>query len=217
MKEKVYRHLDSLIIRYPILERCRESIANSYRILEQCYLSDGKVLIAGNGGSAADADHIVGELMKGFCKLRCLDANEKSSLRQIDSFLGNVLADKLQKSLPAIAVTNHIALSTAYANDVEGDLIYAQQVYGYGANNDVFCGISTSGNSQNILYAAVAAKAKGMQVLALTGKEGGRLRGIADITICVPEEEVFKIQELHLPVYHCICLMLEERFFSEGQ
>ena len=207
--------LDELIKRYPILERVREDIEAVYGILERCYENGGKLLIAGNGGSAADAEHIVGELMKGFVKRRPVTAEMKEALKKADPVRGKELSEKLQGGLPAIALVDHAALSTAFANDVDGMLSYAQQVNGYGMPGDVFLGISTSGNAENVMYAAVTAKAKGMKVVGLTGKDGGKLAGIADAAVIVPEMETYKIQELHLPVYHALCLMLEHRFYEQ--
>ena len=207
--------LDELIKRYPILERVREDIEAVYGILERCYENGGKLLIAGNGGSAADAEHIVGELMKGFVKRRPVTEEMKEALEKADPVRGKELSEKLQGGLPAIALVDHAALSTAFANDVDGMLSYAQQVNGYGKPVDVFLGISTSGNAENVMYAAVTAKAKGMQVVGLTGKDGGKLAGIADAAVIVPEMETYKIQELHLPVYHALCLMLEHRFYEQ--
>ena len=207
--------LDELIKRYPILERVREDIEAVYGILERCYENGGKLLIAGNGGSAADAEHIVGELMKGFVKRRPVTEEMKEALEKADPVRGKELSEKLQGGLPAIALVDNAALSTAFANDVDGMLSYAQQVNGYGKPGDVFLGISTSGNAENVMYAAVTAKAKGMQVVGLTGKDGGKLAGIADAAVIVPEMETYKIQELHLPVYHALCLMLEHRFYEQ--
>ena len=170
---------------------------------------------AGNGGSAADAEHIVGELMKGFVKRRPVTEEMKEALEKADPVRGKELSEKLQGGLPAIALVDHAALSTAFANDVDGMLSYAQQVNGYGKPGDVFLGISTSGNAENVMYAAVTAKAKGMKVVGLTGKDGGKLAGIADAAVIVPEMETYKIQELHLPVYHALCLMLEHRFYEQ--
>ena len=207
--------LDELIKRYPILERVREDIDVVYGSLERCYENGGKLLIAGNGGSAADAEHIVGELMKGFVKRRPVTEEMKEALEKADPVRGKELSEKLQGGLPAIALVDHAALSTAFANDVDGMLSYAQQVNGYGKPGDVFLGISTSGNAENVMYAAVTAKAKGMKVVGLTGKDGGKLAGIADAAVIVPEMETYKIQELHLPVYHALCLMLEHRFYEQ--
>lgn len=207
--------LELLIERYPILESVKTEIDRAYRVLESCYVQGGKLLVAGNGGSCADSEHIVGELMKGFCKRRPVTKEFAKALEKIDARRGNELAGKLQQGLSAIALTGHPGLSTAFLNDVDGSLIYAQQVCGYGKAGDVFLGISTSGNAKNILYAAVTAKAKGMPVIGLTGKDGGELGKAADVAIIVPETETYRIQELHLPVYHTLCLMLEERFFAE--
>lgn len=216
METQIEKHLDLLIRRYPILSVCREDIAKAYDILETCFAGGNKLLVAGNGGSCADAEHIVGELMKGF-KLPRRSAEEfADKLRAVDPVRGEELAEKLQGGLPAIALSGHQGLNTAYINDVEngGLLMYAQQVNGYGKAGDVFLGISTSGNSKNVMYAAVVARAKGMKVLGLTGSKGGQLAEIADVAIKVPETETYMIQELHLPVYHALCLMLEEKFFG---
>lgn len=208
--------LEELTARHPELEPVRESIVRAYDILEESYQNGGKLLIAGNGGSCADAEHIVGELMKGFVLRRELPEELKTALKDADPEQGAALADKLQGGLPAIALTGHAALSTAFSNDVDGDMTYAQQVCGYGEKGDVLLGISTSGNAKNVDYAVTVAKAKGMKVIGLTGKDGGRLGVRADAAIVVPEQETYRIQELHLPVYHALCLMLEEHFFGSG-
>lgn len=212
MKE-VYKILEDLLFRYPMLEKQRDSILEVYKILESSYAAGGKLLIAGNGGSAADSEHIVGELMKAFIKPRKLDENLQSKLMAVDKKMGKVLSDNLQGALPAIAVTGHVGLSTAYLNDCNPLLSFAQQVNGYGNAGDVFFGISTSGNSENIRYALVTAKAKGMKTIGLSGRDGGKMRELCDAIIIAPETETFKIQELHLPIYHALCLMLEARFF----
>lgn len=214
MEEKITGYLDGLIKRYPILEGQKEAIWNAYKIMTESYQAHGKLLVAGNGGSAADAEHMVGELMKGFVKPRKLDEQMLLKLEQMDKENGRDIGEKLQGALPAIAVVDHVALSTAYLNDVDPMLGFAQQVYGYGARGDVFLGISTSGNSKNILYACTVAKAKGMKVIGLTGGNGGRLKEVVDVAIVVPKEETYQIQELHLPIYHVLCLMLEEKFFA---
>lgn len=206
-------YIDHLMERYPVLETVRADIEKMYQILEDCYEQGGKLLIAGNGGSCADAEHIVGELMKGFVKKREVPADFSQKLQRLDPERGGYLSIKLQGGLPAIALTGHPGLSTAFLNDVDGDLIFAQQTYGYGKPGDVLLGISTSGNSKDIMYAVAVAKAKGMKVLGLTGKDGGELGRAADVAVIVPENETYKIQELHLPVYHALCLMLEEHFF----
>lgn len=208
------RHIELLISRYPVLEESKQDIEKAYSVLEKCYETKHKVLIAGNGGSAADAEHIVGELMKGFKLPRKPDMGFASKLIEKDEELGRVLAENLQGALPAIALDGHAALSTAYMNDCEPLLCFAQQVNGYGGEGDVFFGISTSGNSKNVLYAAVTARAKGMKVIGLTGAKTSKLEQMSDVCIKVPHTETYMIQELHLPVYHCLCLMLEDRFFD---
>ncbi len=210
---KPMNYLEELLERYPVLACVKAEILNAYHILESCYENGGKLLIAGNGGSCADAEHIVGELMKGFVKPRTVSEEFAKKLTEADPERGKELAQKLQGGLPAIALTGHPGLSTAFLNDVDGDLIFAQQTYGYGKPGDVLLGISTSGNSKNVMYAMAAAKALGMKTIGLTGKDGGQLKTAADVTIVVPESETFKIQEYHLPIYHALCLMLEERFF----
>ncbi len=211
---KLNKHIDLLLERYPQLSAVKSDIIAAYKILESCYQNGGKLLIAGNGGSAADAEHIVGELMKGFKLPRKPDADFAEKLIDADNELGKVLAENLQGALPAIALDGHPALSTAYMNDCEPLLCFAQQVNGYGRPGDVFLGISTSGNSKNVLYAATVAKAKGMKVIGLTGAKDSKLSAAADVTVKVPQTETYMVQELHLPVYHCLCLMLEDRFFN---
>ena len=205
---------DTLLARYPVLSVCANEILNAYTLLETCYASGGKVLICGNGGSASDSDHIVGELMKGFKMLRPLDADMQEKLCAVDPQLGADLAAKLQGGLPAVALSSHPALSSAFLNDVNGDMMYAQQLNSLGKPGDVFMAITTSGTAMNLRYAAVVAKAKGMKVLALTGKTGGAFNELADINLVMPCNETYQIQELHLPVYHCLCLLLEDHFFG---
>ena len=215
MKEQVKAILEELITRYPALASERDAVAEAYGIMKNCYDHGGKLLIAGNGGSCADSEHIVGELMKGFCKKRPLPASLLSRIASADPDPDEKLSSKLQQGLPAIALTAHNALSTAFVNDVDAEYAFAQQILGYGRPGDVFLGITTSGNSKNILRAAAVAKALDLSVIALTGRDGGRIRSLADCAVIVPEQETFKIQELHLPVYHALCLMLEETYFSE--
>lgn len=213
MNDKIYKILEELLERYPELKEQRDNILAVYKVLEESYANGGQLLVAGNGGSAADSEHIVGELMKAFIKPRKLQDDLQNKLKSIDEKLGTVLANNLQGALPSIAVTGHVGLSTAYLNDCNPLLSFAQQVNGFGREGDVFLGISTSGNSENILYALVTAKAKGMKTIGLSGRDGGKMKAFCDEIIIVPEKETFKIQELHLPVYHALCLMLEERFF----
>lgn len=209
------KHVDVLIDRYLELEGQRQNIIAAYKILEESYANGGKLLVAGNGGSAADSEHIVGELMKGFENSRKLPQEYKDSLISVNQELGATLGENLQGALPAIALDGHLALSTAYMNDCEPLLCFAQQVNGFGNTGDVFLGISTSGNSKNILYAATVAKAKGMKVIALTGAKNSKLSALADVTIRSSQTRTYMVQEHHLPIYHCLCLMLEERFFGE--
>lgn len=217
MQEQHRKHIDSLISRYPKLTSCYDDISKAYDILEECYFEDHKLMIAGNGGSAADSEHIAGELMKRFKCPRPVPVEFAEKLKMIDSIRGEELSQNLEQGLMAIPLVAHEALSTAYINDVDGLGVFAQQLYGFGRPGDVFLGISTSGNSKNIMSASVVARALGIKVIALTGRKGGELAKIADVAICVPEDETYLIQELHLPVYHCLCMMLEERFFGEGR
>ena len=217
LDSRLNKHVNLLIQRYPELEICKEDIIRAYLVLEECYKSGCKVLIAGNGGSAADSEHIVGELMKAFKLPRLLDKDFKEKLKKENIELGTVLAEKLQKALPAIALDGHLALTTAYMNDCEPLLCFAQQVNGFGSEKDVFLGISTSGNSKNILYAAICAKAKGMKVIGLTGEKNSKLCEIADVCVKAPSTETYMIQEYHLPIYHCLCLMLEDYFFGDKE
>lgn len=214
LSDKLRKHVELLISRYPALECSEDSIVQAYFILEKSYEDGHKLLVAGNGGSAADSEHIVGELMKGFKLLRRLDSKMSQKLIGENEELGKTLAENLQGALPAIALDGHPALSTAYINDCEPLLCFAQQINGYGMVGDVFLGISTSGNSKNILYAAVTARAKGMTVIGLTGAKDSKLANLSDVCIKVPQTETYMIQELYLPVYHCLCLMLENRFFG---
>lgn len=214
LDNRLMRHIDLLVERYPSLESARNDIVAAYLLLEESYENGGKLLVAGNGGSAADAEHIVGELMKGFKLPRKPEADFAEKLVEENQELGSVLAENLQGARPAIALDGHPALSTAYMNDCEPLLCFAQQVNGYGKSGDVFLGISTSGNSKNVLYAATTAHAKGMKVIGLTGAKDSKLKDMSDVCIKAPQTETYMIQELHLPIYHCLCLMLEARFFA---
>ena len=202
---KELRFLDELVQRYPVLEPVKGDILKAYEIMRDCYEKGGKLMIAGNGGSCSDSEHIVGELMKGFVKRRPVSAELAQALKAADPQMGEKLAENLKGGLPAIALTG---------NDVNGDMVFAQQLYGYAKKGDVFLGITTSGNSKNVLYAATAAKALGVTVIGLTGRDGGRIKEFSDVSIIVPVQETFKIQELHLPVYHALCLMLEDHFYE---
>lgn len=214
LENRLEKHIELLISRYPELECIRTDIINAYLIFEECYENGGKMLIAGNGGSASDAQHIAGELMKSFKLRRKVSKEFGEKLKRIDAVRGSELAENLECTLPAISLTAHEALSTAYINDSDPLGVFAQQLFGFGKKGDVFLGISTSGNSKNILNAAVVAKAMGIKVVGLTGAKGGELSDFADVAVKVPETETYMVQELHLPIYHCWCLMLEEHFFS---
>ena len=207
-------HVNLLIERYPKLLVCRDDIIAAYDILKEAYTNDHKLLIAGNGGSAADSEHIAGELMKRFKTPRPVPEDFAKKLKTIDPERGEELAKNLERGLMAIPLVAHEALTTAYINDVDGLGVFAQQLYGYGRQGDVFLGISTSGNSKNVMNAIVVARALGIKVIGLTGEKGGELAKVADVAIKVPETETYMVQELHLPVYHCLCLMLEDHFFG---
>jgi len=206
-------HLQELVQRYPQLIVVKDNVNAAYEIIKESYMNGGKLLIAGNGGSASDAEHIAGELMKTFAKKRTLPDSFISEISKIDAEISGYIIPRLQPGLPAIALSGHASLNTACINDIDGNITFAQQVYGYGKEDDVLLGISTSGNSKNVLYACAVAKAKKLKIIGLTGESGGKLKQYADVCICVPETETYKIQELHLPVYHIICMMLEEYFF----
>ena len=216
-ENNINKHINTLIDRYPKLIVCRENIQQAYDILKYAYSKGRKLLVCGNGGSAADSEHIVGELMKEFKLKREVYKDQADAMKRIDSELGTILAKHLQGALPAISLTGHSSLTTAFMNDSNPELIFAQQVNGYGKPDDIFLGISTSGNSRNVLFAAVAAKAKGLKVIGLTGQKPCKLAQLADVCIQVPETDTYKIQELHLPVYHCLCMMLEDHFFGTQQ
>lgn len=215
LEEKLEKHIDLLVSRYPSLQSIRDVIIDAYLIMEECYLQGGKLLIAGNGGSAADSEHIAGELMKRFKTPRPVSLEFANRLKQIDPERGTELAKNLECGLMAIPLVTHEALTTAYINDVDGLGVFAQQLFGYGRAGDVFLSISTSGNSKNIMNATVVARALGIKVIGLTGENGGELAKVADVAVKAPETETYMIQELHLPIYHCWCLMLEDKFFGE--
>jgi Phosphoheptose isomerase len=215
MDSNIDKHINTLTVRYPQLTACREQLQTAYCMLEQMYSRGGLLLVCGNGGSASDSEHIVGELMKEFKLKREVYKDQADAMKRIDNELGTILAEHLQGALPAITLTGHSSLTTAFMNDCMPELVFAQQVNGYGKNGDILLAISTSGNSRNILFAAVAAKSKGMTVIGLTGQRDSRLAKLSDVCIQVPETETYKIQELHLPVYHCLCMMLEEHFFGK--
>ena len=205
--------LNVLVKKYPALVVCKDHIHEAGNLIIESYKNNGQLLTCGNGGSCSDSDHIVGELMKSFSKKRPLTSDVKESLIAVDSELGAVMAEKLEQGLPAISLMAHSALISAVSNDIGGDLIFAQQLMGYGRKGDVLLGISTSGNSKNVVNACIAAKAKGVKVIALVGETGGIMKKYADVAICVPSNCTPDVQELHLPIYHALCIMAEETFF----
>jgi D-sedoheptulose 7-phosphate isomerase len=207
-------HLDELVSRYPVLSECRPDIEAAYGALVTAFAGGGKLLICGNGGSSADAEHIVGELMKGYLLPRPLPADLRARLIAASPELGPALAATLQGALPAINLAAGTALPTAFANDVSAELAFAQAAHGHGRPGDVLLGISTSGNAANVKAALCVARAVGMKAIGLSGKDGGKMAALCDILIRVPATRTFEIQELHLPVYHCLCAMVEARFFS---
>lgn len=215
MKSSTSLIIDNLIKRYPKLSVCKESLENAILSLKECFLNNGKVLVCGNGGSTADSEHIVAELMKGFTLERKLKLDEQIKFKTMFPGNADYFINNLQRAIPAISLTSHTALLTAYANDKSPDLIYAQQVYGYGVEGDILLAISTSGNSRNVVYASQVAKVRKMKVIALTGYTGGKLKELADILINVPSNETFEVQEYHLPLYHALCACLENELFNE--
>jgi D-sedoheptulose 7-phosphate isomerase len=209
MKIEVEKELMILLGNYPELTDCKDSIVNAFDLMRACYKGGGLIMTCGNGGSAADASHIVGELMKAFKCKRPLSKEQCKRLISEYPQDGAMMAEKLQQAVPALALTDQVALNTAFLNDVSSDMIFAQQVFGYGKTGDVLIGISTSGNSLDVVNACKVAKAFGMHPIALTGEQGGKLLGICDVTISVPASETYRVQEYHLPVYHSLCAMLE--------
>ena len=206
--------LQELLNRYPQLRECAEGLEAASAALIDCYRHGGKLLLCGNGGSCADCDHIVGELMKGFLKKRPLDRDQKAEMLRKSPLLDSRVLDQLQKGLPAVALPSIAALNSAFCNDVDPELAYAQSVLALGREGDVLIAISTSGNAKNVSAAVKVAKGMGMTVIGLTGKTGGQLGEIADICIRVPETQTYKVQELHLPVYHFLCAAVEAYFFQ---
>lgn len=207
--------LEELFEHYPHLSACRQSITDAYELLKNCYANKGKLLLAGNGGSASDSNHIVGELMKGFLSKRPLGASQKALFSEFPD--GSHLADHLQQALPAITLTEQSSLITAIANDISPDLVFAQQVYGYGCLGDVFWGLSTSGNSRNIVFAAKTAKSCGLKTISITGSNPSQLSELSDVCIRVPFTSTPQIQEATLPIYHVLCSMLEASFFAKEE
>lgn len=206
---------EELFQRYPVLEACRSSIIEAYDSLLALYKNGGKLLIAGNGGSAADSDHISGELTKSFLFDRAIPSELYDNLVKLFGDDGKELSKHLEGGLPVVPLTVMTASNTAFSNDTDPKAAFAQLVNALGKKGDIFLGITTSGNSDNIIKALMVAKAKGMKTIALTGRTGGKCKGLADICICAPEDETFKIQELHLPIYHALCTMIESELFEE--
>ncbi len=204
----------NLFQRYPELGVCKSDIQSAFDLLREAFIAGNKLIAAGNGGSAADCEHIVGELMKSFRFPRKIPEAEGAKLRELYGEDGDELAQRLEGSLPAIALPSMTSLLTASINDNAPKLVYAQMVQGYGQYGDVFLAISTSGNSENIVLACMEAKVKGLKVIGLTGGTGGQIKSLCDVNICVPSSETFEIQEYHLPVYHALCAMLEASFFE---
>lgn len=206
--------LNELLKRYPSLNEVKEEILKAEKEIITCYEKGKKILLCGNGGSCADCEHIVGELMKGFLSKRPLSENKKAEMKENAPFIEDDILSKLQLGLPAISLPSMTGLNSAFCNDVDPELIYAQPLMALGKKGDLLVAISTSGNSKNVFAAAKVAKALGLRVFALTGKNGGKLKEISDVCICTPEEETFKVQELHLPIYHYLCAKTEEYFFK---
>ncbi|HUX12968.1 MAG TPA: SIS domain-containing protein [Spirochaetia bacterium] len=206
--------LMQLYDRYPDLLPCRENIDSACSLLVHAFRAGNKLMVCGNGGSAADSEHIVGELMKGFRLPRKLPGSEREILLRLFPSDGERIANTLQGALPAIALTGSLSLATAFANDVSSEMVFAQQVYGYGATGDVLVVISTSGKSANVMRAAQVARMKGVNVVGLTGPDGGPLASLCDIAVRVPGNNTAEVQERHLPVYHEICTRIEQEFFG---
>src|SRR3954454_15294297 len=209
------KHLTRLFERYPILAECETDLASAFSILAASFESGHQLLVCGNGGSAADSERIVGELMKGFLKPRRISAADSARLEETSGALGAKIGGQLQAALPAISLVSQTSLISAITNDTAGEMIFAQQVYGLGKPGDVLLGITTSGNSPNIIQAVVVAKTFGLRTIVLTGRSGGSVASMADVAIRVPADTVLEIQELHLPVYHWLCVELEEKFFGQ--
>ena len=216
LKKTTLEKVEELIERYPALAVCREDLRAAVRAICESYAGGHKLLVCGNGGSAADSEHIVGELMKGFLLPRKLGAQERQAFEKACPASAAYLMENLQGTLPAVSLVNSVGLGTAFANDQAPDLVFAQQVLGLGAAGDTLIAISTSGSSQNVLYALDVARAKGLRTIALTGEKGGRMAAehLAETVIRVPATETFKIQEYHLPVYHMLCIAAEQEFFG---
>ena len=214
-EEKAYQELAILEERYPVLRPLDKELREAFAMMKRCFKKGGKLLLCGNGGSSADSDHIVGELMKAFCKKRKIKPELLSQLKELyGDTEASYFENHLEVGLPAISFSSQTALHTAFSNDQDETLFYAQCLLGYGKKEDLLFGISTSGNAKNVGYALKLAKAMGIPSILLTGKDGGSGKEYADLTIIVPSMETYQIQELHLPIYHCLCLMVEQYFFG---
>ena len=212
MKDSSRNIYNELFERYPALTGNKESVLSAFELLKATFENGRSLFCGGNGGSSSDSEHIVGELLKSFKKCRAIDEKTAKNLANYGED-GEYLLSKLEGALPATSLISQTGVLTAFANDKSWDAAMAQQLYGLGRAGDCLLVLSTSGNSKNCVYAALVAKAKGIQTIAFTGRTGGKLKDVCDVTICVPEMETYKIQELHLPVYHCLCAMLEEEMF----
>lgn len=212
MKETTKKIYEELFERYPSLCGIKENVLKAFEAIKLTYEQGGSLYCAGNGGSSSDCEHIVGELLKSFKKRRAVDEKTANNLSSYGED-GEYILSKLEGSLPATYLISQTGILTAFANDKSWDTAIAQQLYGLGKQGDCLVVLSTSGNSKNCVYAVLLAKAKGIKTIAFTGVAGGKLKDICDVAICVPEMETYKVQELHLPVYHCLCAMLEEEFF----
>lgn len=212
MKETTKKIYEELFERYPSLSGIKENVLKAFEAIKLTYEQGGSLYCAGNGGSSSDCEHIVGELLKSFKKRRAVDEKTANNLSSYGED-GEYILSKLEGSLPATSLISQTGILTAFANDKSWDTAIAQQLYGLGKQGDCMVVLSTSGNSKNCVYAVLVAKAKGIKTIAFTGVAGGKLKDICDVAICVPEMETYKVQELHLPVYHCLCAMLEEEFF----
>lgn len=206
--------MDALFERYPSLAGQRENIEKTIELLISCFRDDGKLLLCGNGGSCADCEHIAGELMKGFLERRPLSFAKRTEMKAAFPGMEEAWLDRLQAALPAVSLPSFSALNSAFCNDVDPELVFAQPLMGLARRGDLLLCISTSGNSANVCAAAAVGRALGLTVVGLTGRTGGKLREIANLCICVPEEETYRVQELHLPVYHHLCAAVEREFFA---
>jgi D-sedoheptulose 7-phosphate isomerase len=214
MKATTEQILKELSARYGALDAVETDVRAAYEALHTCFAKGGRVYLCGNGGSAADCEHMAGELLKCFKIKRPMPDEFKATLSAYGED-GEVLAENLEGGLPVVSLTGHVAFSTAFQNDNTPALVFAQQVNAYGRPGDVLVVFSTSGNSKNCIYATICAKAKGLTVITLTGGSGGKLAPMSDIAITVPAKETYQVQEYHLPVYHCLCAMLEEEIFGK--